>query len=163
MDEWPFQGPGAPPDSELSPVLRLVLPATVVAVREARRRVTDACAGLTAEVVDTAVLITSELFTNAVVHPHHTEHIEPVVGLECHRSPDRVRVGVSDQDPRLPTLRPPGGLAEDGWGLRLLSQLAHRCGVAALPGGRGKTVWFELSVGPDQGSGGSNPAIDAPG
>ena len=143
---WPFDDP-THSTSAFASASRVVLPATTAAPHEARQHVRGACAGLPGDVVDTAVLITSELVTNAVLHPRASNgFVVPVVGLECARDEGRVRVAVSDLDPRLPALRQPQGLEEGGWGLQVLTRLAHGCGVTPLADGRGKTVWFELRL-----------------
>jgi hypothetical protein len=58
-----------------------------------------------------------------------------------------VRVSISDSNPELPAVGPsPDVTAEGGRGVLLVSTLASRWGVEALPCG-GKAVWFELDVG----------------
>jgi PAS domain S-box-containing protein len=97
------------------------------------------------DVVDDAVVLTSELVTNAVVHAGTSADVR------CLRSEDRVRVEVGDrypdrdlplQDaatrPTLPTDH------EGGRGLLLCSALSSRWGVLYTPAE--KHVWFELDL-----------------
>lgn len=89
------------------------------------------------DLIEVAVLLTSELVTNAVVHAGG-----PVkVGLD--RPGARVRVSVSDGSSVAPRLRDAAFDSESGRGIFLVDQLAHSWGVDAHAAG--KTVWFELS------------------
>lgn len=146
MADWPFHGLTESPDLNVDGVSRLVLPADHTAPRQARRQLTQRCAGLPPDLVQTAELITSELVSNAVLHPVPRDDGQEVVGLAIRLSSEALRVEVSDHDQRLPTLRTPVEVMEGGWGLHLVVRLAHGCGVFALPDGLGKTVWFELRL-----------------
>lgn len=138
------------PSTDRRPPTRALLAATSSAPGHARNHVSGVCEGLPEDLMHTAVLITSELVTNAVVHPRRRRDggLPGRVGLVCHRTHGRLLVEVSDPDPQLP--EPPGErqTAEGGWGLLLVRQMAHASGAVALPGGRGKTVWFELRLSP---------------
>jgi hypothetical protein len=58
-----------------------------------------------------------------------------------------LRVSISDGDPQLPAVgQSPDLAAEGGRGVLVVSTLASRWGLEALPSG-GKAVWFELDVG----------------
>jgi hypothetical protein len=83
-----------------------------------------------------AVLLVSELATNAIVHAGHTF----VVWVIC--SPPCVRVGVDDPSPELPVLGHPGADDISGRGLAMIGALADRWGVEAGP--VGKRTWFEI-------------------
>ena len=84
------------------------------------------------EHVATAVLLTSELVTNAIVHAES----DIAVTLRGERS---LRVEVFDEG-----LGPPGRVRlGSGGGLRLVDFLATSWGVS--PQRRGKVVWFELA------------------
>ncbi len=92
--------------------------------------------GLTA-VCPVALLLVSEIVTNAV------EHSREPVRLELSRTGSGVRASVWDAEPRLPPVpRRPKVDAEAGRGLYLLDRLASRWGYDPVAGG--KTVWFEL-------------------
>ena len=86
--------------------------------------------------VERAVLLTSELVTNALLHGLPTVHVDV---LEV---PDGYRIAVSDEHPRLPTPRQASRDDVHGRGLLLVEHLADRWGVDPSP--PGKSVWFEL-------------------
>lgn len=94
------------------------------------------------EVIDTCVLLVSELATNAVLHARtpFTVTIE--------RDPE-LRVEVHDGDARLPHARDFGPESASGRGLQLVEALARRSGTVSDAGG-GKSVWFELATATDQ-------------
>ncbi|MEU9858084.1 SpoIIE family protein phosphatase [Streptomyces sp. NPDC047974] len=95
------------------------------------------------ELVDDAVVLTSELVTNAVVHAG------TAADVLCLRSEDSIRVEVADRYPEreIPvqsgrTLAGPD--RENGRGLLLCAALADRWGVDYSP--TRKHVWFHLSL-----------------
>ena len=88
--------------------------------------------------LEVAVLLTSELVTNAVLHTR-----TPVqVGVLTADDDVLVCVGdrLADSPPLVP--RPPSGDRPGGRGLALVNQLADSWGTTAYSGG--KTVWFVL-------------------
>ena len=89
------------------------------------------------EVVDCAILLTSELVTNAVRHAG----TRVIVRLDTRDH--RLRVEVVDAVERRPQPRHADLLAEGGRGLELVDALAADWGVDGGPGG--KSVWFELA------------------
>lgn len=120
---------------------RLVLDRGRGSVRLARQLVGEQCrrAGLQPEVCDTAVLLTSEVVTNAFVHAGS----EARLGVTADRRSVRVEVG--DDSPRHPTVLPDVDIgAASGRGLWLVDLLAGAWGVAD-DDSSGKVVWFELS------------------
>jgi two-component sensor histidine kinase len=117
-------------------VARVVLPATPVAARAARQVVAAQCGSWNADVIDTALLLTSELVTNAVIHGRSD------VQLEVRVDGALLRVDVGDDSSRLPLPRAADYDALDGRGLQIVDLLATRWGVYDEP--LGKTVWFEL-------------------
>lgn len=104
----------------------------------ARREVAEACAGLARDLVTTAQLLTSELFTNAL------DHGEGVITLQVTRLPGELRVDVTDKSSQRPRVRPVTLHDVRGRGLMILEALAARWGVDPAADGRGKTVWFTL-------------------
>ena len=86
--------------------------------------------------VDTAVLLVSELVTNAV------RHARGPCALVVDVNGDEVELAVEDGDPDVPVARDGSGLEESGRGLLLVGALADRWGVRAIPGG--KAIWFSL-------------------
>jgi anti-anti-sigma regulatory factor len=91
------------------------------------------------ELVDRAVLVVSELVTNAVVHT------KGPVRLRLEWRQERLQVAVADRLPRLLRLAvEPGELeAEGGRGLLIIDQVASRWGVRHPPEG-GKVIWCML-------------------
>ncbi|MFJ9037006.1 SpoIIE family protein phosphatase [Streptomyces sp. NPDC102406] len=99
------------------------------------------------EQVDTAVLLTSELLGNVLVHTEHAAVLHAdVSGVTGRR---RLRVEVTDRSDDVPHRRAPGELSSSGRGLVLLDLLAHQWNVRPEP--EGKTVWFALDEdGPEE-------------
>lgn len=118
------------------------LPADVGAPRRARRIVAWLLAqtGVDAARADAAVLLVSELVTNAVVHARSVSLVRVTPLAEA----DVLRVEVDDDSPDMPRLRDRTSRGEGGWGLVLVDGLANRWGAERRS--PGKTVWFELSL-----------------
>lgn len=114
------------------------LPADTSSASAARRFVAERLASLDAsELFDTAVLLVSELVTNAVLHARSA------VRLEVARNGGRLRISVTDDSPYEPVVRDSFDLeAGTGRGLMLVEALAADWGTDAADGG--KTVWVEL-------------------
>ncbi|AZP19883.1 ATP-binding protein [Streptomyces aquilus] len=97
------------------------------------------------EVTDTAVLLLSELMTNAYRHARVSPGRE--IRVRCVLGDDRrLRVSVSDADETMPTFRNPSPEDESGRGLILLTLLADQWGTEPRPHGVGKTIWFSLDL-----------------
>ena len=121
--------------------LRLALPSDVPAVRLARRVTRDALAAWQlAHVEDTAVLLVSELVTNALRHAGDTG----AIGLELTSAGTWLRVEVQDGDPHWRVSRSPADCDESGFGFVLVDSLAARWGVRRVSAG--KAVWVELDA-----------------
>ncbi|MEU0785275.1 SpoIIE family protein phosphatase [Streptomyces sp. NPDC006173] len=113
-----------------------------------------------ADIVDDAVVLTSELVTNAVVHAGTSADVL------CLRSDDGVRIEVADHYPEREI--PLQGAAinmgspdrEGGRGLQLCAALAGRWGVEYTP--THKQVWFQLEL-PERavGTRAAGPALPA--
>ncbi|HYB46788.1 MAG TPA: ATP-binding protein [Streptosporangiaceae bacterium] len=123
--------------------LRVTLPTGDGAVRLARRVTHDVLARwrLT-RMEDTAVLLVSELVTNAVRHARDTH----AIALDLEIGATWLRIEVQDADPRWPKPRTPGRLDESGFGLVLVDALAGNWGVRETA--TGKAVWAELDTRP---------------
>ncbi|GAA1510911.1 hypothetical protein GCM10009730_14260 [Streptomyces albidochromogenes] len=96
--------------------------------------------GVGEDTCDTAALIVSELFTNAVLHTAS----ERVV-CELRDSDGRLRVAVKDQGrrPTGPRLRHAGD-DEHGRGLQLVDTLSSFWGTRDAADGPGRIVWAEV-------------------
>ncbi|WP_329047927.1 ATP-binding protein [Amycolatopsis sp. NBC_01488] len=86
--------------------------------------------------VDDALLIVTELATNALQHGAGRPVLRLSVGA------GHIRVEVFDDDPAPPVRRSPG--ADGGWGLALVERLSLAWGTARH--GLGKVVWCALSA-----------------
>ncbi len=107
---------------------------------EARRFVVEHATELPTPVLHDALLLVSELVTNAI------RHGAPQIMLRVKTHPPRIQVSVEDGGtgmPRLPT-GPLNTLRESGHGLFLVDAIAAAWGVIPSPTQSGKTVWFEL-------------------
>ncbi|MET9150410.1 ATP-binding protein [Streptomyces griseoflavus] len=99
------------------------------------------------QLIDRASLGVTELLSN--VHRHAQPDKTCTVEMELLL--DRLKVSVSDHDPRLPALEDAGPLATCGRGLAMVAAMSESWG--AVPDGEsGKVVWFTLPT----------PSADAP-
>ena len=105
------------------------------------------------DITEDALLVATELVTNALVH----------AGSRCHLSARLasgvLRLEVRDEGPGVPDPRETSGTDESGRGLLLVSVLCSAWGVDAT-GGRGKVVWAELAA-PEERSRQSGPGAVA--
>ncbi|KOG65048.1 hypothetical protein ADK76_07700 [Streptomyces griseoflavus] len=123
----------------------LVFPPDPGWVRTARDAVGTAVrAAGRGDLADTAVLLTSEVVTNAVNACRSSGCSEPVTLYGEWPAPATLRVLVHDGAPGLPVQRWPAGDAVGGRGLYLVGTCADEWGVCRHGPGRGKSVWFEL-------------------
>lgn len=120
-------------------IQRLDLDPRPTSVRLARHFVRDVLTRMGAgHVIDVAVLLASELVTNAVLHGHG------FVRLSVEVRPDRtVRVTVHDGHASPPVERNSSVDDVSGRGMHLVDVLSERWGVE--PADDGKAVWFELA------------------
>ena len=125
----------------------LALPPEAASAGPARRFVQKLLGdfGLASDVVDAAVLLTSELVTNAVLHTGSAVELRVAVRVGV-----GTRIEVRDGSELLPLARVHDADSVTGRGLHLVEMLASAFGVVSVPGG-GKSVWFV--VGDDAGVG----------
>jgi anti-sigma regulatory factor (Ser/Thr protein kinase) len=117
-----------------------VFPNAAAGVRDARAFVADELRGSDPNVVEAAVLMVSELATNAVVHTTSP------FGIGVHRFDHEVRISVTDHGHGTPQLRHASSTDTDGRGLGIVAAFAIAWGVDQ--GADSKTVWFTLPLGP---------------
>lgn len=91
--------------------------------------------GAAPDLIDTCLLLVSELATNAVLHAR-TPFTVTI------SRPKDLRVEVADADPTLPQVREYSIDAASGRGLQLISSMAKDYGAGSVDGG--KAVWFVL-------------------
>lgn len=132
-----------PPDAAAEAVLgRLTVPGRPSHVSDARALVTKVLGELHPK-LDDAVLMVSELVTNAIVHSNSRQP-GGTVTVTVLESVGGVRVEVADCGSELsaPVVRP-NREAADGHGLFLVQSLADQWGY--LRDEAGTTVWFRLA------------------
>jgi anti-sigma B factor antagonist len=139
--------PGPPSVDAFIERTELALPRDPHSPARARREVRETIAGRAQSEVSNIVLLTSELVTNAVVHPRRVS-AEPIC-LRVTVYEDRVRVDVEDTGEgfdQLPSAPPTG---ERGRGLFLVDQFADQWGSGRVQTDAGPRfrVWFELHLG----------------
>lgn len=118
---------------------RATFPRAPESARRARRFVADALAGAgRSEAAEVAVLLVSELVSNAVLHGGG--EIEVVVRVLS----ERLAVEVHDQGGGRPIRRRCSTMSETGRGLLLVEKLARDWGTVVAD--NGKFVWFELDL-----------------
>ena len=93
---------------------------------------------LPADLEATVSLLASELAANSVLHARTAYQVGVFAGF------GRVRVSVSDSNPRLPVMKLHSLEAATGRGLRMVQSLADRWGIESHE--QGKTVWFEFDL-----------------
>jgi len=122
--------------------MTLTLPAAGRAAGVARQVTRETLAAWrVAHLEETAVLLVSELVTNAVRHAR-TGRLAIALRLEAPGA--WLRIEVHDADPHEPRPRTPGALDESGFGLLLIEALAGKWGVRQTAAG--KAVWAELDA-----------------
>ncbi|MYV99556.1 ATP-binding protein [Streptomyces sp. SID3343] len=104
-----------------------------------------------AETTETAVLLLSELMTNACLHAQLPPGAE--ISARCILGERTLRVEVTDPDDTLPRSREASCDDESGRGLMLVTVLADACGSSpecpGKPGSSGKpgkVMWFLLGL-----------------
>jgi len=136
-------GDHASPDGEevADRRLRLALPPDVPTVRLARQATRDALAAWQlGHLEEAAVLLVSELVTNAVRHARDTG----AIGLELAGTDTWLRVEIQDGDPHWRLRRSLADDDESGYGFVLVDFLADRWGIRRISAG--KAVWAELDA-----------------
>ncbi|TWV55626.1 ATP-binding protein [Streptomyces misionensis] len=122
------------------------LAARPTAVGAARRVVRELLAawGIPEGVRDDALLVTSELVTNALVHAGGNR-----ITCRLDGTAERIRIEVEDEagdeDVALPVACRPGPDDQHGRGLLLVDAVSRGWGVAFPPGRPARVVWAELA------------------
>lgn len=116
----------------------VVLPPLPSSVKQARQFVSDALDGVEpADSAADALLVVSELVTNALVHAG----TDITVRVDTDEQPTRIEV--ADGSSEVPGLRLPGAGAKAGRGLLLVEHFTHQWGVDSTASG--KVVWFTVA------------------
>jgi anti-sigma regulatory factor (Ser/Thr protein kinase) len=107
-------------------------------VATCRRFVEDRLSTCPKSFVDSAVLATSELVTNSIVHGQSGGTLMVELGDGA------LRIEVSDFSPELPVEREHGPAVDHGRGVPIVTALADDWGISTNEGG--KTVWMSLAL-----------------
>jgi anti-sigma regulatory factor (Ser/Thr protein kinase) len=138
--------PTSPPLPVSQHQCRIPLRADLAAASAARSVVHDAIRAWRVPVdADVAVLLTSELVTNAVTHAIPAAGTFVLVTIACDAA--GLRVDVHDGSGDLPVLDEASAEAETGRGLLLVTSLSAEWGFYRTP--VGKAVYFTLELQPD--------------
>jgi anti-sigma regulatory factor (Ser/Thr protein kinase) len=132
---------GVRDDGELDTAL-VDLPTRVESVAVARRFAAGRLAewGVPRDDTLDALLIVSELVTNAIVHG------APPVRLRLWHTSGGLQIAVDDGSTAIPRLRRPRSEQPHGRGLMIVARLATRCTIHLRE--HGKTVWATRALGP---------------
>ena len=122
--------------------MRWAFAASEDSVGQARRLVAEAVSDLPGTIRDAAVLMVSELTTNALVHAPSGFEMTIV------RTDASVTVSVTDRGDGTPVVRSPTTAEPHGRGLQIVEVLSDEWGTTAVPP-TGKTVWFRILLGRD--------------
>ncbi len=115
-----------------------VLPVDLRAAAAARALLRETLAGRDGSGCDDAMIMISEVVTNAVRHTRDVLHLLIVMDGQS------LRVEVTDDDPVVPAVPAVDLDGTGGRGLYIVDKLADCWGVTPTAGG--KTVWFEISL-----------------
>jgi anti-sigma regulatory factor (Ser/Thr protein kinase) len=119
-------------------VTSATFPGEARSIARARRFVSAELVGVVAVAVDDIALMVSELVTNAI------RHAGTEFRVNVERTPQDVRVSVTDGAPGHPVARRPAPHELSGRGLMIVDRLSDAWGVDER--GRGKTVWFSVAL-----------------
>jgi anti-anti-sigma factor len=146
----PQTGTTAAPASGFTERTELELPRDPHSPARARVEVRERLEGREQSQIASVVLLTSELVTNAVVHPRGVG--DSPIGLRLTVYGDRVRVEVEDRGEGFDRVAPVVPEAERGRGLFLIDQFSNRWGSGRVQTEAGPRfrVWFELDWGDEQ-------------
>lgn len=99
-------------------------------------------------VTDTAVLITSELVTNAVqaTAEHDGNVSPPAITLRLTCISTRLLIEVWDRDEHLPHREQSTGAREHGRGLMIVEALSLRWAYYRRPQAPGKVIWCQIEI-----------------
>ncbi|MFD3327947.1 ATP-binding protein [Streptomyces sp. NPDC058701] len=113
---------------------RPAAPTSATARRVVSELLTDAGISLDSVTAADALLITSELVTNAIRHGGGVIHFHTAI------EDDALHVAVSDPSPHPPVPRPTGHGTPGGYGWPLIQRLTEHIDITPLPDAGGKTI-----------------------
>ncbi|GAC1544907.1 MAG: hypothetical protein NVS3B12_33700 [Acidimicrobiales bacterium] len=122
--------------------MEIVLPPEPASATRARHFVARSLEVCSPELVEPALLLTTELATNAVLHAATDFRVM----VRVSDAGGHARVELTDGSPFLPARRQFSDQAGTGRGLKMVEALSQSWGVESAP--PGKTVFFELDASP---------------
>jgi anti-sigma regulatory factor (Ser/Thr protein kinase) len=122
--------------------LSVSLPSSLDAPAIARLHLRTYASHVPPAVFDDALILTTELVTNAV------QHGQPDISLQVQIGALEITVIVTDAGPALPPVAPtmPPSANSRGRGLAIVDAIATGWGVTPCHGQPGKDVWFQLRL-----------------
>ncbi|MGH9045748.1 MAG: ATP-binding protein [Acidimicrobiales bacterium] len=128
-------------------IFRRTFEAVLSSVTDARRFTASTLEGLPEDLIDGAILMVSELATNAVQHARSRFELT----IDC--DPDGVEVEVWDHGGGEAEPQHPSATDTSGRGLQIVGALADAWGTRQATDRWGKGVWFTLAANSDHSSG----------
>jgi anti-sigma regulatory factor (Ser/Thr protein kinase) len=150
---WQPARAGQPRPVKSGTLALVTLPTSPFWARRYTRSFLDSCRGMSEGTAEVAVLIVSELVTNAVRFSgdpartlRYSEHADAgLIALSLRYFPDGLLIEVFDTDTNAPVLCDADADAENGRGLMLVGGLAKEWSYFFPPGG-GKVVYCFLGI-----------------
>jgi len=130
-------------------------PAVSESVFGTRQFVAASLSDVPRDVLDTIVVIASELATNCV------RHGSSAFEIRIDHLDDRILIEAEDSGDGEPVVRSPGPEETSGRGLQIVKGLANSWGVERSAKTNGKTVWAIIAIPPNP-KGASSTQINAP-
>jgi signal transduction histidine kinase len=115
-------------------------PNSAESVTSARRYALAHIGTVPDDVAELIAVMTSEIATNCI------RHAGTGFLVRIDRTPNEVRVAITDNGAGQPVVRSPLPTEPTGRGLRIVRALADRWGIVHATDARDKTVWFCLAV-----------------
>jgi anti-sigma regulatory factor (Ser/Thr protein kinase) len=151
---WQPPRPGQPRPLDAGRLALAALPTSPGFARQYARFFLDSCRGLSEDAVETAVLLVSELVTNAVqfacklpTGQRYSECADAgLIWLSIRHFPDGLLIEVYDADSNPPVRSEAGQYAEGGRGLAIIDALSKEWSWFFPPGG-GKVVYCFVDTG----------------
>jgi anti-sigma regulatory factor (Ser/Thr protein kinase) len=115
-------------------------PNTPQSAAQARRYALETLVDIPGDVADAVAVMVSELATNCIRHAatHFT--------LSMDRTPQEIRVAVTDTGPGVPAVQSPAPTTTSGRGLQIVTTFADDWGITPSHSAPGKTVWFRVAL-----------------
>jgi len=120
-----------------------LFPSTAASVTHARHYTLETLTGIRPELAGEIAVMVSELTTNSV------RHAAADFSVAIDRTPETIRIAVTDNGPGRPEVRSPEPTEPSGRGLQIVRALSDDWGIAAHDDGHGKTVWFSVATRPE--------------